>query len=346
MKKQVLFVATLLFATQLTSAQILYSENFDNLTLGNIGTDFTGATPGQGGWHTLSQSSEIPSQNSNNYFKIVSEPGRGKVLELAATPGKGQIFLQKRDIDALWNNRTKSNNILKIEIDFYTGDQFSDGGTGLPTQGAILAIKPNNVIDATSNDVIGNFSYYPKSETFTLYGISNCSYNNIGSVIKDLKLKTWVKIFFYLDFSNQKYYTLIPSNNVIYSCTLDPNTLVSSFLLKNSNWIGSNATIPVYKYDNLIISAVNTVPLSSEDFISEKFNIYPNPVTNMLTVTTSENVTIKKLTVYDISGKTIKQQKGNFEKENTLNVDNLSAGTYILHIKTNLGIAVKSFIKK
>lgn len=73
-----LFISTLLFVAQFTSAQVLYSENFDNLTLGNVGADFTGATPGQGGWYTLSQSSEIPSQNSNNYFKIVTEPGREK----------------------------------------------------------------------------------------------------------------------------------------------------------------------------------------------------------------------------------------------------------------------------
>src|SRR5690606_26113816 len=173
MKKTVLLLATLLLTSHFATAQVLYSEDFDNLTLGDVGTDFTGTTAGQGNLYTLSQSSEIPSENSNSYFKIVSEPGRGKVLELAATPGKGQAFLQKRGIDALWANRNTVNNIVRIEIDFYTGDQFSDGGTGLPTQGAILAIKPNNVIDATSNDVIGNFSYYPKSEIFTLYGISN-----------------------------------------------------------------------------------------------------------------------------------------------------------------------------
>ena len=346
MKKQILFVATLLFATQLTTAQVLYSENFDNLTLGNVGTDFIGTTPGQGGWYTLSQSSEIPSENSNNYFKIVSEPGRGKVLELAATPGKGATFLQKRGIDALWANRNTVNNILKIEIDFYTGDQFSDGGTGLPIQGAILAIKPNDIIDATSNDVIGNFTYYPNDETFTLYGISNCSYNNLSSVIKDLKFKTWVKIFFYLDFSNLKYYTLIPSNNVIYSCTLDPTTLVSSFLLKNSNWIGGNATIPVYKYDNLIISAVNTVPLSSEGFISEKFNIYPNPTKNVVNITNTENIGIKEVKIYDINSKLIETKIFGKESKVQLDVDAFAAGTYLLHIETTEGTAVKKVVKK
>ncbi len=82
MKKQILFVATLLFATQLTTAQVLYSENFDNLTLGNVGTDFTGTTPGQGGWYTTSDTAAA--NQSNNYFKIIAEPSRGKVLEITS----------------------------------------------------------------------------------------------------------------------------------------------------------------------------------------------------------------------------------------------------------------------
>lgn len=183
-------------------------------------------------------------------------------------------------------------------------------------------------------------------ESLSLFAASGTCFTQSNPSAFFLKLQTWVKLIYYLDFQNQKMYVVIPSNNFFYECVLDPNTTVKSFLLKSSNWIGSQATTPSYKYDNLVISAVNTVPLNTKDFISEKFNLYPNPVTNMLTITNSENITIKKLIVYDVSGKTIKEQKGNFEKENTLNVENLSAGTYILHVKTESGIAVKKVVKK
>jgi len=344
MKTKILYTVLALLAVHLAAAQILWSENFDNLTLGNVGTDHTGNTPGQGDWHTLSQSSEIPSENSNDYFKIVSEPGRGKVLELAATPGKGRTFLQKRGIDALWNTRTPGNDVLKIEIDFYTGDQFSDGGTGLPTPGALLVLKPNETFDATSNDVIGNFGYYPNQEIFTLYGIKNCSYNT--GIVTSLKLKTWVKVIFYLDFSSQKYYTLIPANNAIYSCTLDSTTKVTSFLLRSSNAIGSQAIIPKYKYDNFIISAVDTVPLSVEEWVSSKFNVFPNPAKDVITITNSENIGIEELTVYDINGKVVKLQKSNNENEIQLNIESFATGNYLLHIKTKEETAVKKIIKK
>src|SRR5690606_37394551 len=302
MKKTVLFLATLLLTGYFGTAQVLYSENFDNLTLGDVGADFTGTTPGQGGWYTLSDSSETPCENSNSYFKIVSEPGRGKVLELAATPGKGQTYLQKRGIDALWSNRTAGNDILKIEIDFYTGDQFSDGGTGFQIQGALCAIKPNNNFSATSNDVVGLFNYRPDTEGISQYGTGQqCSI--LGSIQKK-KLKTWGKIIYYLDLTTQKIYFTIPSSNHFTVCSLSSNIKsIESLLLKNSNSIGNQATIPVYKYDNIVISAVNAVPLSTQDFISNKFNLFPNPAKNIINITNNENIGVEQVTIFDIDGK-------------------------------------------
>jgi len=347
MKKTVLLLATLLLTSHFATAQVLYSEDFDNLTLGDVGTDFTGTTPGQGGWYTLSDSSETPSENSNSYFKIVSEPGRGKVLELAATPGKGQTYLQKRGIDALWSNRTAGNDILKIEIDFYTGDQFSDGGTGLPIQGAILAIKPNDIFNATSNDVVGSFGYRPDIEYFTLFTASkNCYIVPPPPTYYILKLKTWIKIIYYLDVQNQKINFVIPSNNFFCECFLDSNTTIQSFLLKNSNWIGSQATIPKYRYDNLIISAVDTVPLSVQDFISDKFNLYPNPAKNIINITNNENIGVEQVTIFDIDGKLIKTKTFNKEHNVQLDFSAFAAGTYLVHIETNKGTAIKKLIKK
>ncbi len=161
--------------------------------------------------------------------------------------------------------------------------------------------------------------------------------------------KTWLKFVYYVDFTNQKVYFRIPALGIseVRTTTLDISNDLVSALRFTSTTGGAPYNQTVYKYDNIIVSAVNTIPTASVDnVLSSKFNIYPNPVTNILTVTNSENITIKELTVYDVNGKTIKEQKGSFEKEHTLNVDNLSAGTYLLHIKTDSGTAVKSFIKK
>ncbi|RRA96072.1 T9SS type A sorting domain-containing protein [Paenimyroides viscosum] len=337
MKKQVLFVATFLFATQLTTAQVLYSENFDNLTLGNVGTDFTGATPGQGGWHTYSRADNVPSDAGNNYFKIVSEPNKGKVLQTSALPSFGANYLLKSGIDNLWNNRNQGNNVLKVTYDFFTGPNLSISGPNYS-----FYILKTNSFHNLSGDYLGVLTYVPMNGSMNL---GPNPFNLPHSQFPKLKPNTWYTLTFYIDYTNQKVYFSIPSlgfNVVHTSQNQIPVTL--SVVLQHSTL---TVMASDYKYDNIIVSAVSTVPTASVDnVLSSKFNIYPNPVTNMLTVTNSENITIKELTVYDVNGKTIKEQKGSFEKEHTLNVDNLSAGTYLLHIKTESGTAVKSFIKK
>lgn len=340
MKKQVLFVATLLFATQLTTAQVLYSENFDNLTLGNVGTDFTGNTPGQGGWYT--KSNTATANQSNNYFKIIAETGMGKVLEITSpvvnntTSARVNTAIIK-DLEKNWNNRTVGNDVLKIEYDFYTNESStninSDNGH------MILAIKQYALF----------YLYYGGATGSAR--VSSVTTGGLGTMLSPtiLPKKIWLKFVYYVDFTNQKIYFRIPALaiNEVKTTTVDmSNDLVTALHLTSMT-----GTAPydqsVYKYDNIIVSAVSTIPSASVDnVLSSKFNIYPNPVTNMLTVTNGENIIIKKLTVYDVNGKTIKEQKGIDEKEITLNVENLSAGTYLLHIKTNSGIAVKSFIKK
>ena len=50
MKRKLLIALTVLLFTPLINAQVLFTENFENYTLGNLGTDPTGVIPGQGGW--------------------------------------------------------------------------------------------------------------------------------------------------------------------------------------------------------------------------------------------------------------------------------------------------------
>ncbi len=128
MKKNKLFIAAFLFATQLTTTQVLYSENFDNLTLGNVGTDFNGNTPGQGGWYTLSNTASA--NQSHNYFKIIAESGMGKVLEItSSTISNRNNIAIIRDLEKNWNNRVAGNDVLKIEYNFYTNESFTNANS-------------------------------------------------------------------------------------------------------------------------------------------------------------------------------------------------------------------------
>lgn len=78
----------------------------------------------------------------------------------------------------------------------------------------------------------------------------------------------------------------------------------------------------------------------------EKFQLYPNPATEKVTISNNANILVQKINVYDLTGKLIKTQSFTNDSEIQLNVENLTTGTYQLHIQTNEGTAVKNLIKK
>ena len=86
--------------------------------------------------------------------------------------------------------------------------------------------------------------------------------------------------------------------------------------------------------------------LSANEQLATKFNLYPNPATNVVNITNTDNLFVEKATVYDIAGKEIKNQTFTNETNIQLNVENLASGTYLLHLQTNEGTAVKKLVKK
>ena len=107
----------------------------------------------------------------------------------------------------------------------------------------------------------------------------------------------------------------------------------------------------VHKYDNIKITGLKVVPpniiaLSTNEQLAQKFNVFPNPATNIVNITNNENMSVKQVEIYDVTGKLINTQNFNNETEIQLNVETFSSGTYILHLQTNEGTAIKKLIKK
>ena len=85
-------------------------------------------------------------------------------------------------------------------------------------------------------------------------------------------------------------------------------------------------------------------PLSATSFNGKEITIYPNPTSDYLSISNSENVNISNMNIIDTNGKTIKKVTSNFTK---IDVSNLSAGMYILSIETKEGKKfAENFIKK
>lgn len=93
------------------------------------------------------------------------------------------------------------------------------------------------------------------------------------------------------------------------------------------------------------IAVYGDVQLSVSDNNISQMHLYPNPVSDMLIL--SSNETVKEATVYDIHGKLIKIIRFNPENSVEIDVRHLQNGIYFLKIETESGrVATEKFIKK
>ena len=80
-------------------------------------------------------------------------------------------------------------------------------------------------------------------------------------------------------------------------------------------------------------------------FVENQLNSFNRLITTT-NITNNENMLVQQVTVYDIVGKQLSTQTFNNQAEIQLNVESLANGTYMLHIQTNEGMAVKKLVKK
>ena len=88
------------------------------------------------------------------------------------------------------------------------------------------------------------------------------------------------------------------------------------------------------------ITVNTTSNLGTGEFTKLVLAVYPNPVSDVLNIRTEDEVL--KVTVYDISGKSINTQFNN----NQINVSDFTNGMYIINIVTDKANYVQKFIKK
>jgi len=98
-----------------------------------------------------------------------------------------------------------------------------------------------------------------------------------------------------------------------------------------------------YVIDNDNNEIIDSVDVQINAFLEVKnetinFNVYPNPVNDVLNISISENNT--SISIYDVIGKTVSEMElinGN----NILNIENLNAGVYFYSIKRN-GVSIET----
>ena len=91
----------------------------------------------------------------------------------------------------------------------------------------------------------------------------------------------------------------------------------------------------------LVAHFINTVGIAENDALT--VSIYPNPVSDKLTIETSEPV--KMVEIYSINGALLAKQVNCSEKIE-INVANYAFGTYMIRLTTDNGVEIRKFVKE
>ncbi|CAM4054707.1 T9SS type A sorting domain-containing protein [Flavobacterium antarcticum] len=366
MKRILLTLA--LSASTIAFSQTLQTESFNALTIGNIGTDITGTTIGQGSWLTFSSDGAAPTTSTNsaanNYQVVATGNGSTQGLQITSPNGdKGQRFMWKDGLDASWASRTTGNNIIEVEYDFFTGPvtdsrtQIGMRAYGDETVGTVVTSRTIvGFVYTTNTRVLGGVAYLKN-------GASNGTFLiTLGATPLILNANTWYTI-------GCSYNTITGETMWKTSPTATPNGLPAVNWIPNmvpnevdfvQVVVGANATavppVPANTvtsnmlFDNYVAraSATNTL-LGVNDFVSVETNVisvYPNPATDLLNVATNGSDTINAVQIVDLNGREVFTKSFSNVSDAQINVNDLSAGMYLINIKSGDKSVTKKFLKQ
>jgi hypothetical protein len=86
-------------------------------------------------------------------------------------------------------------------------------------------------------------------------------------------------------------------------------------------------------------------PLSTSDFFSQNFALYPNPVKNVFNITSKNGANAENIKVIDINGRIISEMNVSDIDNIQINVANLTSGVYFVKIQSEQGIGTTKILK-
>ena len=96
---------------------------------------------------------------------------------------------------------------------------------------------------------------------------------------------------------------------------------------------------------SLIVSGFDETSLSNNSFAEQKIAVYPNPVNDVLNISSTSHEFVS-YELYDIQGRLIKKQALSSLNNFTINTSYLSKGLYLLNLSSSQGNFVKKIVKQ
>lgn len=241
----------------------------------------------------------------------------------------GTEFTKILDFSGL-NGRYPFGNLIS-DGTFLYGMTRGGGIGGIYAVGTIFKIKP----DGTEYTKLLDFNYSNGSKPYGsltfdgtfLYGMTReGSPNNLGNIFK-------------IKPDGTGFTTLLEFNG-----TLNGKYPYGNLLLINGNSLYGMTESGGVNYDQGTIFKFLLSALSVADNNNNlDVLVYPNPVKNILNIQNPENLSFDKITITDLTGKKVLEQK---TISNAVNVEKLQSGMYLLQITSEGKNSVTKFIKQ
>jgi len=350
-----------------TNAQTVFTENFNNYPVNTVSNNITGSAYGIGNWYTKNILFNGVTNNGNTSdYKIVAEPLKGNILQLEVIKGYGiwNRHMYRNDLTPLFAQRNNTNKILKISFDYFFGKKIKGYSAGVPASTTFFMLRNNkeNLVSVACYPANAIGAYLPIQRNNTtlvgLTGVKSYGFRDPKNISQSLEIpeNTWVTIEIYLDYNTSKMYFSLPA----YNCTFvtdasfkleldgvehDDTPYQFDIIKGNVNFGGPEDLVS--KIDNINFSAQSTPPvvtLGVNEVLNESFSVYPNPTNGIVTISNTENLQVERVVVFDVSGKEV--YASNTINNSQINIENFASGTYMLHIQTKEGTAVKKIVKQ
>lgn len=351
MKKLLLLL--LLSSSAYVGAQTLQSDDFNGLTLGDVGTDVTGATAGQGGFFTATSngvSTTGTNAGTTNFQVVTTGNATTQGLKITSSNGnKGSRFLWKDGLLDAWGLRAAGNDIIEVEYDFFTG-----AATTSTAQSGVRIYGTDDSVTPAVERVLNGYVY--TANTRVLQGV--CYLNNVGTygtyliTLGDAPLvldaNTWYRAGFAYDTTSGE---TIWKVGAVYTGLPDTNW-AGPFVPNEVDFVSSvpttNAAASDMIFDNYTVKATPLEALLGLGSVAQKanFTVSPNPASAMVSISSSVSTQISNIEIFDLNGRMVKSVKVDNLSVTNVDITNLTTGVYMMKITSDNGISTKKVIKE
>jgi hypothetical protein len=229
----------------------------------------------------------------------------------------------------------------------FTGASQGDITLNYVTDNALIGVFPLSFGYSNTDNVAGTFSFMGTNGTFvgtliaTVDAHGTLSLNDTGTGtyngnVTRLKLEQSLSFSIPPIFNNIG--TLTQTSYFYYDNTSNALVFRSNNATVISGFLGINQTTEVFERNTP--NTLSTVTNS----LTDGFQLFPNPATDFITITTNDSETIETISLFNATGQEVLKTN---KELSSLSIKNLPNGFYLLTLKTESGkFTTKKFIKK